>query len=177
MNYYLLEPDKKAQETPKVVNWYQKIDTTCMTPELYHKLPEVTVLYADFAPNTQFKEVVIAPFFLLPKEAGKLLKAFEPWMEFKDVVLLDTKTRQNHKFVFPLLKKYNCLSKKSVLNKDKTVLEKVVLIKDKIPDAVLFSMEGVNSRQVIAREDFIEVLLQDNYFGYRLKQVEITERD
>ncbi len=176
MKYYLMLPNPKAQEVPRVINWFKEINVEAMEPERYDELPKVTVLETVTAPNTQYKELVLSPFLLLPKEAGGILKAFEPWMEFKTFVLWDSTKKKHHKYVFPLLQRYDCLSGESVLNRDKTVLEKGVLRRADIPDQVLFMPAGVKSKMVIAREDFIEALLQNGFLGYSLMKLEVGER-
>lgn len=176
MKYYLMRQDTKAQEVPHVINWFKEINVEAMETERYGELPKITVLETTTAPNTQYKELVLNPFLLLPKEAGVILKAFEPWMEFKTVVLWDSTKKKNHKYVFPLLQRYDCLSEESILNRDKTVLEKGVLRKGDIPDQVLFMPAGVKSKMVIVREDFVEALLQNGFLGYRLVELEIGEK-
>lgn len=176
MNYYMLQQDTKSQETPRLINWFQAIPVEDMVVERYDRLPQVMVIETTTSPNTQYKELVVSPLLLLPKEAGRLLKAFEPWMEFRDVILWDSEKKKNHKYVFPLLQRYDCLSEKSILNRDKSILEKGILKRENIPDKVLFMPDGVKSRTVFAREDFIEALLQNGFLGYKWIKLEV-ERD
>lgn len=176
MKYYLMRQDKKAQEVPKVINWFQKVNTKAMEPEMYEELAPVTVLEAVMAVNTQYKELVLSPFLLLPNEAAVLLKAFEPWMKCKTFILWDSKKKVHHRYEFPLLKRYDCLSEESVFNRDRSELEKGVLKKDDLPDQVLFMPEGVNGKMVIVREDFVEALLQNHFFGYSLTQFKLGEK-
>ena len=172
MKYYMLQQDTKEAEVPRVVNWFQNINVEIMRPGRYEEIPKVTVLETRTATNTKYKELVCHPVFLLPKEAGKLLKAFEPGMEFRDVILWDRTKHKNHKYVFPLLWEYDCLSAESVWNYNHTVLEKAVLKESEIPDCVLFMPKGVIERTVFAREDFVEALLQNEFLGFKWKELE-----
>lgn len=175
MKYYLMRQDTKAQEVPHVINWFKEINVEAMESERYEELPKITVLETKTAPNTHYKELILNPFLLLPKEAGTILKAFEPWMAFKTVVLWDSTKKKNHKYIFPLLQRYDCLSRESILNRDRTVLEKGVLKQGDIPDQVLFMPAGVRNKLVIGREDFIEALLQNEFLGYSLTELEMGE--
>lgn len=175
MNYYLMRQDIKSQEVPRVINWFKEINVEAFETERYEKIPKVSVLEMTTSPNTQHKELVFIPFLLLPKEAGNILKAFEPWMEFRTIMLWDSKNRKSHKYVFPLLQRYDCLSKECVLNRDKTVLERGILIKNKLPDQVLFMPAEVKSKMIIAREDFVEALLQNDFLGYSLMKLDIGD--
>lgn len=173
MKYYLMEPDKKSIETPQIYNWNQQIAPRFLEPEGYHELPQRTLLTATFAPNTTFKEIILMPFILLPQEAAEVLRWFEPYLVYKDMPVMDVKRKKMHPYVFPLLKEYDCLSEESEYNRDKSVIMKAVMRKEGQPDCALFMPKGVNSRYIIAREDFCEALYKRYIFGFTTKKLEI----
>lgn len=175
MNYYLMSQDMQAHEVPRIIDWYGKMDMKSIEQHNFENLPQVTVLEAKMAPNISFHELVFQPILLLPKEAARLLQLFEPWIETRDIVLVSQKKDVNHRYVFPLLQESDCLSKKSYLNRDRTIIEKGILVKDKIPNSVMFMPQNVSSRNIIVREDFVECLLQENFFGFKLIQLEIDK--
>lgn len=173
MKYYLMEPDKKSVETPQIYNWNTQITSRLLASFEYHELPQRTLLTATFAPNTTFKEIILMPFLLLPQEAAEVLRWFEPYLEYKDMPVMDVKRKKMHPYVFPLLKSYDCLSEESEYNRDKSVIIKAVMRKNYQPDCALFVPNGVNSRYIIAREDFCEALYKRYIFGFTLKEIEI----
>lgn len=92
MYYYIMQQDNSSKEIPVIKDWYGKIDTLQMNPGGYQNLPDVSAFFADFAPNCHFKEIISVPFLLFPKEAGHIIKIFEPWLRYKDIVLISKTT-------------------------------------------------------------------------------------
>jgi len=173
MKYFLLEQSKKQLEVPKLMNWYKKVDERNLIPEKYALLPDVTVLFTEFAPNSFGNEIILEPFLLLPEKTSEILSAFEPNMKYKHMPLIDKKRERMETYVFPLLKSYDCLSEKSVLNQDKSVIVKGILKEESLPDAVLFLLAGVSGRKIVARQDFVECLLKRYIFGFECRELTV----
>lgn len=174
MYYYIMQQDNSSKEIPVIKDWYGKIDTLQMNPGGYQNLPDVSAFFADFAPNCHFKEIISVPFLLFPKEAGHIIKIFEPWLRYKDIVLISKTRKFNHKYIFPMLSKVDCIDDTTQFNLDKSVILKGVIKKNKIPDKSLFLLDKVNARTVVIREDLLECLLQEGYFGIKLQQLEVV---
>ncbi|MBR4083888.1 MAG: hypothetical protein IKK33_06345 [Lachnospiraceae bacterium] len=173
MKYFLLEQDTKCLEVPQLVNWSRKVETKNLVPERYAYIPKVTVLFCKFASNSAGKELIVKPWLLLPEEAADLLSQFEPYMKYKDMPLVDQSKEKMEKYMFPLLKKYDCLSKKTKMNQDKSMIIEGVLDGDKIPDQVLFILDGPSSTNIVVRQDYVECLLKRYIFGFRLRELEV----
>lgn len=173
MKYYLMRQDKKSIETPQIYNWSKEVNEQLMKPECYKEIKDITLLKGKFASNTTFKEIILMPFILLPKEAADLLQLYEPYMEFKEMPVMDVNLHKVHQYIFPLLKEYDCLSEKSEFNRDKSLIVNPVMKKDCQPDCALFMPKGVNGRNIIVREDYCEALLKRYIFGYTLTNIEI----
>lgn len=175
MKYYLLEGDKKAAEVPELLNFHQKVDERNLVPERYHLIPDITVLFGRFAPNSSGNELILEPALLLPQKAARILSKFEPNMKYKDMPLVDQEKGKMEKYVFPLLKSCDCLNEKTVLNQDKSVIIEGYLTREAIPDQVLFRLDGVTGQKVVARQDFVECLLKRYLLGFHTRELVVKE--
>lgn len=120
MRFFLIKEDKKHNNRIQIKNNRLKG---------FEELDKVTVVNAIMPSSKQFTDIIFYPTFLIPEELYELVKLFEPWMEFKDVMLVNVDKSFMHLFKIPLLMKVDCLSENSVLNQDRSVIKQAILSK------------------------------------------------
>ena len=90
--------------------------------------------------------------------------------------MVDKYNKNVQKYFIPFLSEYDCIHTKSVTNRDKSKIDKLVLKKAKIPNnKASFLLAGVNTRCIVARVDLIEGMLRSGTYGLKLTKVELEE--
>lgn len=176
MKYYIIEQDKSYANLPQLINWYQTIDERNLHMGSYSKIPEKSMIYVKHDKDLFFPDMLLFPFLMINEKVKTTLLKYEPNMNFRVLFLVDKVSNAFEYYSIPFLKEFDCMSKKSELNMDKSVVFKLVLKKSRLPKGVpLFMVKGLKSRCVVARMDFMESILRTDICGIRLREVEIED--
>lgn len=175
MDYFIITQDKRYTDAPNIINWFDKIDVKNICPARSYYLPKRLLLEIRNNPEVVFTDIVSFPFFLVSDICKQMIQKYEPRTPFKQIVLMDMKTHKMSLYHLPILKKIDCLSTDSVLNQDKSVIEKMVLQKDRIEGLSIFQIDGVKSNYTVIRLDLLESILRRGAKGIAIEQVEVRE--
>lgn len=176
MRYYRMEQDDRIHHLPQLQNWFQVINEKYLHNGYYHLIPDKTMVYIRHDENVVFPDIMIHPFQCCTETIKNKIIQFEPNMGYKTIFLVDKYNKNFQKYFIPFLSEYDCIHTKSVTNRDKSKIDKLVLKKAKIPNnKAIFLLAGVNTRCIVARVDFIEGMLRSGTYGLKLTKVELEE--
>lgn len=170
MRYYFIELDKEYVNAVRIKNWFKNLQIRNIMDKKYDAVEENLFFYADQNENIDFTDIISHPFFLLAEKVREAVLAFLPNLLIKNVYLFDEKKGEAKEYFLPCLDIVDCLTEDSRYNRDRSILEKAVLDRNKIGDRALFSLKGPKNNYIVARLDFIEILT-----GYRFRGMTWTE--
>jgi len=169
-----MECDEKCIDAPDIINWYDKLDVRQIKRGESYKLPRRMILEIQKNENTVFTDVVSKPFLLYSDKVKEAVDIYETKIPYKQIVLLDGKSLLTALYYLPILETVDCLSDKSELNRDGSVIRRAVLDKAKLPNRSIFKLGGVKSTYMVVRLDLAESILRRGVRGIRLKETEIA---
>jgi hypothetical protein len=177
VRYFIIKQDEQCPDAPNIINWFGKLDVRKIKQGASHALPRRLLLPISSNPNTVFTDVVSVPFLLYSERVMRTVGVYESSMVYKQVVLLDGKNQLAELYFLPILKAVDCLSDKSELNRDASVIRRAVLLAHKLPDRSIFRLGEVNCVCTIVRLDLAESLLRRGVRGISLHEVEIDSEN
>lgn len=175
MRFFLVKPDKRFQNVPEIINWYQNNEARLLMKEEYNQLPRRTLFGVRGDKNTNYFDVLFHPFFLLSETIQRVVSLYEPNLCYKKIIYLNQKMRYAKTYYLPILPKIDCLTEKSQFNLDYSKVTKAVICKEKVGDTAIFQLSKVKERQIIIRLDLAESLMRRNGKGFLLEEVEYEE--
>ncbi|SNS15380.1 hypothetical protein SAMN05446037_100517 [Anaerovirgula multivorans] len=173
MEYFLIQQDKRYIHAPIILNLFNRIDRRHISKDSSTNIPRISVLYIKSNKNTQFIDLLDRQLFLLSDELKKLVEKYEPYLKFKIMQLIDAENSKTAQYHLPILDTIDCLSEKSELNRDKSIIKRAVLEEKKIEDKSIFKIGGVSSTYVAIRLDLAESILRRAFSGINLTRVEV----
>lgn len=171
--YFLIRTNKLFISAPVVINWFDKIDINLINVEQSYRLPNRKVLSIKSNAETVFPDVISKPFFLVSKKVHDVILMYQPKTVFKEIILLDRINGLAGQYFLPILKEYDCLSDKSEINLNRSVVAKPILKKELIPEDVIFKIGGLSNSYIVVRLDFIESVLRRGARGIELSVAEL----
>lgn len=173
MNYYIMCLEERFSYAPDIINWYHKFDVRNICKKKAHLLPERELLEIRPSRETIFTDIISSPFLLVSETVKEIIQVYEPTIEYKDMVLLDTRTPQYALYYLPVLETIDCLSmEKTKFNALRGAILRMVLDKQKIEDKSIFKLVYLMKSYVIVRLDLSESLLRRDLLGVGLQKVE-----
>ena len=174
MRYFLLEQDERITDVPQVKDFFQKIDVRHINSNTADMIPERTLIYIQPYEFTVFPDVLCYPALLFTQEVKDVIKAFDEYIPYRQIVYLDAENESVQLYFMPLLHHFNCLSKNSeYVNESRTAYSKVVLKRAAFRDKCLFQVKNKTHRLVVIRLDLVECLLARDFKGFTLTEVGI----
>ena len=177
MRYFLLEHDEKFQDVPLLKSWHAQLDVRKIKRGQSHALPHRVLLEIYPNPSTVFSDVIVKPFLLLSDMARKTVSIYESRIPYKQVVLLDYDNGLTSLYFLPILETVYCLSTKSEISREKTVIYHPVFEESKLPTQSIFELGGLDNSFIVIRLDLAESLLRRGMRGIVLREVEIVGSD
>jgi hypothetical protein len=173
MKYFLMEENKKNPNDPQIIDWYGKINVLDINRYNCAKIPKKLGLKVRNNKDLVFPEIVFFPFLIVSDKVYELIKKFEPNMKKKDIILTESAHGNVKVYHLPIFEELNCLSDKSKLNADKSVIHEAVIEETLAGDKSIFVLEGINKRQVVVRLDVAEALLRRDINCFNLREVTV----
>lgn len=170
MLFFQMETDRKYVNKPMIINWVEKFPVQDLYEGHYMKIPKRVILNIRSNPATEFVDIISTPFLLVSQKVKKVMELYEPNLQFKEIILLDRKNAFAEEYFLPLLTVKDVLSEKSVFTNNHSVLEKAVLLKEKVGDTAVFFADGAPREAGIWRLDIIESLLFRGAKGFVLNE-------
>ena len=163
MKYYLLNWEEKGNPVPRIRNWMERLDYQAVQKR-------------DLEENsdTLFSDVIEKPFFLVSKMFWDVSKMYEVPTRGKEMVLLDGMNGFAEIYYMPVYPRYRCLSEETVFNNDYSVIQELILDKEKIKYVPpVFEVAEVEKDYLICRLDFIESILRRGAKGIKLAELKV----
>jgi hypothetical protein len=176
VRYFIIESDPQFTDLPYYIGWHQKIDVRYIKKGLTSKLPSRELFYVKPNPNIIFAGVIIhsfTPSILITQEIKDIVDKYQSGNIYKEIVLLDDKNGLTKLYYLTVVDEVDCLHESSGFNRQKTVLEKPVLVYEAIKNRSLFKIAGTYSTYNVVRLDLAESMLRRDARGLRLTPVEI----
>lgn len=175
MRFFLMKPDKRFQNVPEIVNWYQNKEVRVLMKEEYTRLPKRILFGVKGDENTNYFDVLFHPFFLISERVQKIVSLYEPNLFYKEIIFLNQKMHQAETYYLPILPQIDCLTEKSQFNLDHSKVTRATICARKIGDTTIFRLSGVKDRQIIIRLDLAESLMRRMAKGFLLEETEYEE--
>lgn len=176
MKYYIIKQDKDYTDAPVITNWFGKIDADSIRPGKYQNLKEIYSLQVRDNKELYPTDFIMEPFPAVSAMVEHCIKTYEPNTGCSRLYLTEKTTGQVEEYFIPYLMENDCLAEESIVNRNRTVIEKPVIDLNKTDkDKYIFLIGNINSRYVAAREEFIESILRRGARGISLIPMEIKK--
>lgn len=124
--------------------------------------------------DTLFSDVIEKPFLLVSKMFWDVSKMYDVPVRGKEMVLLDGANGFAEIYYMPVYPRYHCLSEETVFNNDYSVIQELILDKEKIKYVPpVFEVAEVEKDYLICRLDFIESILRRGAKGIKLAELKV----
>lgn len=169
MRFFLIHTDPLYTNAPDLVAWQDKVSKRFVRQGFSYNIPKREIYFIRPNTNTVFTDIVSFPFFIVRQQIRDVIKMYEPKLVYKEFVLLDKVNKLSEVYYLPILKEIHCLSEKSELTIDRSVI-KHGIINEKLlcSDESIFFIGGMKNTYVAARLDIVESLLRRGAFGIGL---------
>ena len=77
--------------------------------------------------STVFTSIVDKPFPLVSAEVKEVFDMYEPYIPYKEIILLDQKFQRMEVYYLPILEEVDCLHEKSEYNLDRSLIKKGII--------------------------------------------------
>jgi hypothetical protein len=168
MRYFALSPDVGISDMPHPADFHDKLDVRNLTRGKAGALPSRTLVRIAPNANTVFPEVLCSPVFLVTEEVKDVIKSYDEYIEYKQIMYMDTVNELAQLYHMPVLDFVDCLSER---HGGKTV--KTTIRKAPIRDKSIFRAPGAAGPLTIIRMDLAESLLARDFNGFRLSEITI----
>ncbi|NFG40663.1 MULTISPECIES: hypothetical protein [unclassified Clostridium] len=173
MDYFLLKQDEEYTNAPMLMDVFKNIDVRNINLLNAHKIDDIVILNVKCNDETEFLDILDRNLFLISKEMKKIIKKYDSEILFKTIPLIDLPHERQENYYMPIFEEVECLSEKSELNLNKTVVKKIILDKEKIRNKKIFKIKESSKTLVVIRLDVAESLLRREFKGMCLERLEI----
>lgn len=177
MKFYILETDASYTNCPRIKKWFGRIDHRDLNLHDAHKIPYRQLFMIHESETTVFTSIVDKPFPLVSAEVKEVFDMYEPYIPYKEIILLDQKFQRMEVYYLPILEEVDCLHEKSEYNLDKSVIKKGVIDYGKTEGKAIFRLKGFGHYYMVGRLDLVESILKRNVRGIGLKELEVWEEE
>lgn len=176
MKYYIMKQNKIYTDVPRIINWFGRINTEHVAKLEYNKLQDMYGFLVEENNEMYQTDAIFEPVFIVSKMVKYCLENYEPNIGYTFVGLIEKKNNRTYEFFLPHLVEMECLSSRSVITGNRTILEKPVFDMKKIDRSkFVFKIAGLNSTYIAAREEFVESILRRDAKGMQFVEVELEE--
>lgn len=173
MDYFLLKQDERYKNTPSIMDVFNKIDVRNINLLNSHKLEDMIIFNVKCDEETSFLDILDTQLFLISEDMKKIIEKYSPEIIFKIIPLIDLPHERQENYYLPIFEEVDCLSEKSELNLNKTVVKKIILDKEKIKGKKIFKIKESSKALIVIRLDVAESLLRREFIGICLEKLDI----
>lgn len=172
MKYFIMSLDAAYTDVPRAVNWYDKINPKWVNKEEAYRLPRRELLFISHQDRVVYTDVLMKPFFLISAVVRDVMLMYDPLVDMKEVILLDSERRESKLYYLPILEEFETVEERYLqpLNKQH---ENIMLVDGKIDDKSVFIIKGKFKKYVICNLELIESLLKRGAVGIGLQEIKI----
>lgn len=176
MKYYILKKDKRYTDVPKIINWFGRINTEHAIRMEYDRLEKMYTLLLQENDDMYQADAIFEPIFLVSEMVKYCIEKYEPNVKNIFVGVIERKNNTICQFYLPHLTEQRCLSDKSIITGNGTILEKPVFDMNKIDkNKYIFRIGELGSVHIAMREELAESILRRGAKGIQFVSVEIEE--
>jgi hypothetical protein len=174
MRYFTLSQDDNITDMPHPADFHDKLDVRNLTPQKAAALPERT--FVRLVPNTDmvFPEILCSPVFLVTEEAKDIMKSYDKYLTYKQIVYTDHVNDHLCLYHMPVLDAIDCFERYEDESAKYAENAKIVIRRAPIRDKSIFHVPGAKRRLTIIRLDLAESFLARNYRGFRLTEATVV---
>lgn len=166
MEYYILEQDRWVHNTIKIPvislfrnAEYRNLDLT--------SLPRMTLLRRTGSEYESYPDL-LGQMFLVSEKLNEVISLFLPGAEYKLFCFWDQQKNKDFYYYAYSPRLIDCLSEKSVLSGNNTIVKRAVIKRDTVQDVDIFRAGGLNTHLVLVSLPVAEAILRRNLKGLRL---------
>lgn len=174
MRYFLLKQHAAFTHAPCLINWFNVFDARKLRPETAREIPYRSLIAVKPDAMLCFTDVVLSPYLLLSASLKKVVAAYEPGVQYKDVVLLDKEHEQYELYYLPILEEVDCLHETSECTLDRSRIKRAVFAREKLSARSIFRVGGLKDAHIAVRLDLAESFLRRKAAGMALTEVEVV---
>jgi hypothetical protein len=139
----------------------------------YHKLDPLTTRQIKIDRYSFFPDVLDMQLYLVSDVMFELLSRFMPHLDYRIFCLMDKKREIYHYYYAYVFIPLDCFSGKSEANRDRSVIDKLVLRKDVIQGQDIFKVDDVKCHVLVVSLPVAEAILRRSFKGIRLVRTEL----
>ncbi|MGE6230393.1 hypothetical protein [Paenibacillus chitinolyticus] len=175
MDYFVLKQDERCTDAPVLLDVRSRIDLRDIRPDRAHRIADTVVMQVKSTPETEYPDVLDGQLYLISDRLKRIAAAYEPDLPVKLIPLMDRVQRKQSNYYLPLFEEAEVLSPSSELNRDGTVVKKLVLQRSKLTGRKIFKIKESAKPLIIVRLDVAESLLRRDFAGIRLERAAVEE--
>jgi hypothetical protein len=173
MDYFLLNQDERYTNTPRLIDVFKNINIKNLNLPNAHKIEDIIIFQVSADDGCEFLDILDSQLFLISEDLKKIIEKYDRNILFKTLVLIDSLRDRQENYSLPICEEIECLSYKSELNLNKTVVKKIVLDKEKIEGKKFFKIKESSKPLVVIRLDVAESLLRRDFRGIKLERLQV----
>jgi len=174
MRYFAMKQDERITDMPYPRDFFEKIDVRHITAKKAGLVPARTLIRLRPSESTVFPDVLCNPALLVTREMRDVIKGFDEYLLYRQIVYLDPDNKLIQLYFMPMLDAIDCLSEESeYVNESRAAFSKLVIKKAPIRDKSLFQIKNKTQRVIIVRLDLAESLLARDCKGFTLAEAVI----
>lgn len=172
MEYFQLCQDERISTVPRLKNVYQNIDKRNITRDRYQNMEEVVFFDVETSELTLFTDVIDRDLYMLSHMIRGVFSMYDPELPFIHIVLKQTKHTPLENYYLPVLEEFDCLSRETEFNLDKSQIHRIVICEKNLP--CIFRVKYSGKPIVIVRLDVAESIFRRKPKGIRLKHIALS---
>jgi len=173
MKYFLVDMERNYNSPPDIIDWHQKINVRDITPERAGNIQDWTQVRIDNGDTAIFLDILDAPGFLLSPMVYDVIKFYNPYIQYKHIILQDSSAEVIKQYLLPILPTCDCLLPESEIGRGKDEIIYGVIDLEKTRRRPIIKIGGMSNIQIAFRLDLVESILRRGAKGFSLKELEV----
>jgi hypothetical protein len=169
MEYFRLRQDWDYINAPIIPDVIKQIDWRYVTPAKADKIQEITVFKLTNNDEIDALDLLDRQLLLFSRLLKDAVKLYLPKLNCKKVLLINSQKRTHMLYYLPLLEPVDCISDKSIMTPNKSMIKKLVLKADKMPKQAIFKVNHSHETIIIVRLDAAESIMRRKFHGLKRK--------
>lgn len=172
MEYFRIKQDRRFLNPPYITNMGEIIKRRKdVSIQNASQIEDVSVGFSNIKTSVDFIDVLDSQLFLISYNVKKVFTMYEPATIFKEICILNSCTDEYSRYFIPLLPEIECISRKSIISPDRTVV-KYLALKHFQKNISIFKVAGLMTDIVVIRLDVAESLLRRGISKFIMEPLE-----
>lgn len=171
----MLKQDESYNDLLVIKQLSQKIDIKNLNYQNIHNAPDTNIFYVKATPESNYLDIFDSDIFLVSERLKELMEKYQPDAVFKTLVLIDLENKRQEKYFLPAFKKIDALSPNCEFTRDKSMITKLILKRDKITNQKIFAVSEGPKPMIVVRLDAAESILRRYFDGICLQRIPVED--